>query len=409
MNPDRIAVEYVELDLIAIADTVEIDEADLRQQYEDNKANFTAPITRSTRHILLSTTGDKPEQEQLSLAESLVEQLRAGADFAELAKQYSDDTGSGQSGGDLGAVERGQMVEEFEQATFALELGEISDPVKTQFGYHIIEVTEITGAAPLEFAQVRFEIEEQLRQAEAQSLFAERLLEMRNLVFESAESLQPVAQALGLEIRTTEHFTREEGDGVAANAAVRAAAFDVTVTEDGLNSDPIEVSEGNYVALRKLDFKPAAPQELALVAEQIEAALINQRAAAAAQAAIETLQTKAQSSWEEVVAAPELRAYEYTVALIDPDLPVAADIVQKVSTMRLDVNGSSIDTLQSENGDFHLLRLKRIQPGDLSQVNDQIKEATRALVAQRNGNSVFASYLYKLNQEASKDIDEAAL
>ena len=104
-----------------------------------------------------------------------------------------------------------------------------------------------------------------------------------------------------------------------------------------------------------------------------------------------------------------LRAYEYTVALIDPDLPVAADIVQKVSTMRLDTNGASIDTLRSDNGDFHLLRLNKVQSGDLNQVSDQIKEATRALVAQRNGSSVFATYLYKLNQDVSKNIDEAAL
>ena len=409
MNPDRVSVEYVELDANVIAENIEISEDELQQQYEDNKDNFFSPESRSARHILLSTNGDKGEEAQMAQAQLLLEQLRNGGDFAELAKEFSDDTGSGAIGGDLGKIERGQMVEEFEQSAFALDVGEISEPIKTQFGYHIIEVTDISGGEPQAFAEVRFEIEEQLRESEALSLFSGQLLELRNLVFESENSLTPVAEELGLTVLSTDFFTREAGEGIAANAVVRSAAFDVTVLEDGLNSDPVEVSEGYYVALRKIDFKPAAPKELAEVSEQIKASLINQGAELAAQAAVDTLQTKAQESWDQVLADPELSSIQHTVSLIDPALPVASDIVQKVSAMRLNGNEPAIETLRSNNGDFHLIRLTKVRPGDLRQVSDEIKEATRSLVAQRNGNSLFSSYLYQLNQDVAKNINEDLL
>ena len=256
-------------DANVIAENIEISEDELQQQYEDNKDNFFSPESRSARHILLSTNGDKGEEAQMAQAQLLLEQLRNGGDFAELAKEFSDDTGSGAIGGDLGKIERGQMVEEFEQSAFALDVGEISEPIKTQFGYHIIEVTDISGGEPQAFAEVRFEIEEQLRESEALSLFSGQLLELRNLVFELRKQLNACCcKSLGLTVLSTDFFTREAGEGIAANAVVRSAAFDVTVLEDGLNSDPVEVSEGYYVALRKIDFKPAAPKELAEVSEQ---------------------------------------------------------------------------------------------------------------------------------------------
>ena len=137
--------------------------------------------------------------------------------------------------------------------------------------------------------------------------------------------------------------------------------------------------------------------------------MINQGAELAAQAAVDTLQTKAQESWDQVLADPELSSIQHTVSLIDPALPVASDIVQKVSAMRLNGNEPAIETLRSNNGDFHLIRLTKVRPGDLRQVSDEIKEATRSLVAQRNGNSLFSSYLYQLNQDVAKNINEDLL
>ncbi len=409
MDPDLISIEYVELDVNRIAENLVVDEAELRQEYENNKENFISPESRATRHILLSTSGEKSDSEQLATAQDLAAQLRDGADFAALAQQYSEDTGSAEEGGSLGDIERGQMVDEFEQAAFALEVGQISDPIETQFGYHIIEVTGVSGGVAQEFADVRFEIESQVREAQAQTEFAALLLEMRNLVFESEDSLQPVAEALGVDVLTTDFFSRDEGEGIAANGLVRQAAFDQIVVEDGLNSDPVELDEGLYVAVRKLDFKPAAPQALSDVSEQIRASLINQGAADAAKAAVESLQAKAQNSWEEVVADPELKSYQYTVSLLDEASEVSRDVIQKVSTMSLDGTEPSLDTLRVGNGDFHLIRLTSVREGDLQQVSDQVKDATRAILAQRNGASVFSSHLNYLNQAASAEVDDAAL
>ena len=409
MNPDRMSVAYVELDAGMIAEEIEISEDELLALYEDNKANFISPESRIARHILLSTTAGKSDAEQLAKAQDLLSRIKQGEDFAALAGEHSDDTASATQGGDLGPIERGIMVPEFEEAAFALGAGEISDPIKTQFGYHIIQVTEISGGVPQEFAEVRFELEDNQRQILAQEIFAGRLEEMKALVFETEGTLAPVAEALGTTVRTTDFFTRDAGEGVMANAVLREAAFAPVVAEDGLNSDPIEIAENVYVAVRKLEFQPAAPKPLAEVSEQVKELLIQTQAQAAAQAAIASLKERAQSSWSDVIADPSLTVANHTVAWADGDREITRDIMDKVSSMSLVDGQPALETLESSNGDFHVIRLSAITQGDLNSISDPIKEATRQLLAQRNGDALFNSFLQAQNQQYSAAISDDQL
>ncbi|MEO0367254.1 MAG: SurA N-terminal domain-containing protein [Pseudomonadota bacterium] len=409
MNPDRMSVEYVELDVAQLALEVEIDEDELLAAYEDDKDSFTSAETRDTRHILLSTGDGKNDADQRAKAESLVAELRAGADFASVATTQSDDTGSAARGGDLGAVELGMMVPEFEEATFAAEVGQISDPVKTQFGYHIIEVTAINGGVPQSFEEVRFELEQEQRDVLAEELLADRLEEMRNLVFETEDSLAEVAASLNTTVNTSSLFDREAGEGIASNTSIREAAFSPTVLDDNLNSDPIEIADGVFVALRKSDFQPAAAKPLDEVSTQISASLVNQRAAEAAEAAIESLKERAQQSWTEIAQDASVEIKEFDVALADSDLPVARNVIDKASSMRLDEGQPTVETLTSANGDFYVIRLKTVSEGDLATVSEQVKEATRRLVEARNGASLFTTYIDSLNQAATIGLDEELL
>ena len=409
MNPDQMSVAYVELDANAIAENVEINEDDLLALYEDNKANFISPESRVARHILLSTTGDESDAEQLAKAQELANQIKQGQDFATLAAENSDDEASANDGGNLGPIERGIMVPEFEEVAFALGEGEVSEPVKTQFGYHIIQVTEISGGVPQEFAEVRFELEDNQRQLQAAEIFAEQLEEMKALVFETEGSLQPVAEALGATVRTTGLFTRDEGEGVMANAVLREAAFGPIVLEDGLNSDPIEIAENVYVAIRKVDFIAAAPKPLAEVSEQIRESLVQAKAAELAAQAVASLKQRVESSWTDVVSDSSLNVASHTVSWIDQEPQVARDVMDKVASMQLVGGEPAIATLESSNGDFHVIRLSQVEAGDLNQVSDQVKEATRQLLAQRNGDSLFASYLYYQNQQVSAQVRDDEL
>ena len=409
MEPDRMSVEYVELDVAQIAESIEVIEDDLRAIYEDNKENYIAPESRSASHILLTTGGDESDEAQKALAESLLEQLNQGADFAELAAEYSDDPGSASQGGDLGLIQAGVMVPEFEQAAFALAEGEISAPIKTQFGYHLIQVTDVSGGEAQSFDEVRFDLAEEFRQQEAQNIFAARLEEMKNLVFESESSLEPVAQALETSIRTTDLFSRDEGEGIAANAEFRRAAFDPVVLEDDLNSDPVEIAGGVQVAVRKLDFIPSAPKPLADVEEQIRDQLTREAASEAAAAAVASLQERAQTSWDSIRSDETLKIGTYTASWIQQPADISRELMDKVSTMTMVGNEPTIETFEASNGDFHVIRLSQVMPGDLTAVSDQIKDATRRVLEDRNGSALFTSYLYQQNQIATKDIDDEAL
>jgi len=239
-DPDRMTVNYVELNIEEIAAGVTVDPEDVRSFYDDNEDSFISPETRNTRHILLSTNSSN-EDEQLAKAQDLYTQLTAGADFAALAKENSQDPGSAANGGSLGEVEPGAMVEEFDQAMFALSEGEISEPVLSQFGYHIIQVEKINGGKPQPFDEVKFDIEQDERDRIADERLLERLEQLRNLVFENSENLKAVAEEMDLELQTSEIFSQTNGSGIAANEAIRTAAFSEQVAIDGINSEPIEL------------------------------------------------------------------------------------------------------------------------------------------------------------------------
>ncbi|GGZ99986.1 peptidylprolyl isomerase [Arenicella chitinivorans] len=408
-NPDRVSVEYVELDIQRVAEGIEIEEAVLQEAYESYKSGYESDETRTTRHILLSTNDGESEAAQLAKAEELVTQLRQGADFATLATENSDDPGSASNGGSLGDVERGEMVPEFDEKTFALTEGEISDPVKTQFGYHIIQVEKINATEPEPFAAKRFELqeEEQLRLAEER--VAELAEQMRNLLFENPESLAKAAEMAELEVRSSDLFSRTEGTGIASNEVVREAAFSDAVLTDGYNSELIELTDGVYLALRKKEFNSAAPKQLDEVRAQIKSALINERAIALAKQTGDDLLARANSDWSSLAQDSAVKVETYTVSMLDTERKVSPAVMSEVIKMRLDDTATKVKSFTGLNGDFHIVRLTQIAPGDLANVSDAIKDATRRILRQRNGTAMVEAYIDGLSDQLNLEINEDLL
>jgi len=234
MEPDRASVSYVSLDIETLSKEVELNAADVQSLYDDNQARYRLAESREVRHILLS---DGSDSEQLEKAQSLIEQLNGGTDFAELAKEHSKDPGSASNGGSLGEIDPGAMVPEFDQAAFSLAKDVISKPIKTQFGYHILKVDKIIGGTLQPFDEVKADIETSERQRLAQDIMSQRVELLRNLVFEQPESLEGVATELGLTIQKTELFARDEaGQGILENDNIRNAAFSDQVLVEGYNS-----------------------------------------------------------------------------------------------------------------------------------------------------------------------------
>ena len=409
MEPEKTSISYVELSLEQILPEVSVDEEDLRAAYEENAASYVSQEKRAARHILLSTNNDEDEDAQEVKAEELVTQLRAGADFAELARANSQDPGSAANGGDLGIVERGQMVPEFEEATFALEKDAISDPVKSQFGYHIIQVLDIETPEQQSFEEVRADLEREERQRLAEETLLERLDEMRNLAYEQPDELAGLAEALSLQVYETALFDRNSGVGIASNRVFREAAFSEEVQVDEINSEPLELQEGQYVVMRKLNYRPSQPQNLEVVSERIESILMDQKAAEAAASEGQRLADRAELNWSSLADEEDLEIVTHTVSLADTERKVSSQVLEKIASMRLPGGTPEVATIEAFNGDVHIVRLTKIAPGDVNTLSEQIKDSTRRLVAQRNGQSLVVTYLDSLRDKLAPQINNDLL
>ncbi|MEM1089608.1 MAG: SurA N-terminal domain-containing protein [Pseudomonadota bacterium] len=252
-NPETVIIEYVLLSSANLTTDLEISESSLKARYDTQKGRFVIPERRRTSHILIEV-GENAPAEELQAAEARAAEAaaraRAGEDFAELAKELSDDIGSAQAGGDLGWIERDVMVEAFEQALFAMEVGSISDPVNTAFGFHVINLLEVEESRGKTFEEAREELTAEYRETELERLYLEQQDRLYDLSYEDSGSLQTAADSLGLEIQTSEPFSRTGGAGVTANQQVIQAAYADQVLLEGSNSDPISLSETETIVLR---------------------------------------------------------------------------------------------------------------------------------------------------------------
>jgi len=268
MMPEKIKVDYVEITSEALADTVSVDESQVKKMYDDYVASASGREERKARHILIQTDDDKAAAK--AKIESIKQELAQGADFAGLAKKYSQDSGSASQGGDLGWVASGEMVKPFEQALFEMKKGSVSDIVETQFGYHLIELDDIRSEAVAPYDVKRYEFEDELKAEAAASMFYDLSERLASTAYENPSSLDAVVDALDLKVKTSDYFTRNSGEGIAANEKLRNVAFSSAVLEQGSNSDIIEINPKHVVVLRLNEHVPATAIPLETVSTKIE-------------------------------------------------------------------------------------------------------------------------------------------
>jgi len=299
---ESIDVQLLALTLDDVARQISVPPAELQSYYEQNRASFTEPEQRRASHILL-TVGEggsaKDKDAARKLAQELLARIKARPDdFAKLAQEYSKDPGSAAKGGDLGFFGRGMMVKPFEEAAFGLKPGDTSDIVESEFGLHLIRVSEVKGGAVAPFEQVRGKIEATFRQQQAQKKFAEAAEQFTNIVYEQSDSLQPAADKLGLKIQTIANVTRDGVPRGAPGAALLpAAAVQALFADDALgkkrNIAAVEAGGGTLVSARVVEHRPARLRPLEEVSPQIRERLVREQAARlareAANAAAEAL------------------------------------------------------------------------------------------------------------------------
>jgi len=271
-SPEQVALDYVELNAADIAVPGDVDDATLKARYEEQKARYTVPEQRLASHILVKADKNA-DADALKVAQAKAEELakaaRAGQDFAEIAKASSDDLGSKQQGGDLGWLEQGATQAAFETALFKLEDGQISDPVRTDDGFHVIKLREVRAGSVKVFEAVRDDLAKEYLESERERLYSDRAGRLNDLVYQNQSSLQPAADALDLKVQRTPLFARGGGTGIAANPEVLKRAFSEAVLAEGNNSDPIDVGPNHVVVIRIAEHKPKAARPLAEVRDQV--------------------------------------------------------------------------------------------------------------------------------------------
>lgn len=285
--PEQASIEYVVLDLAAAQQGITVSEADLKAYYEQNLPRMGRPEERRASHILVAVPkGASPEDraKAKAKADELLAQVRKAPDsFADVAKKNSQDPGSAAQGGDLDFFARGAMTKPFEDAAFALKnKGDISDLVETEFGYHIIRLTDIKADKPKTFEEVRPQLEAQMKREQAQKKYAEAAETFSNTVYEQSDSLKPVAEKLKLEIRTAPAVVRNPPPGTAgplANPKFLAALFAPDAVERKRNTEAVEFGPNQMVSGRIVQYQPARTRPFEEVQAQVREQVVAAKAA----------------------------------------------------------------------------------------------------------------------------------
>ena len=279
--PEQVRIDYIDLSLEAIKLSIEVDEEDVIARYQENLDQYTTPEFREASHILITVSEDVDEVAARARIDDIRARIVSGESFADLAREASQDPVSAAEGGSLGEVGKGDMVPTFEAALFALEVGELSQPVKTGFGWHLIEVQSVRGGESELFENVRDTLEDEIRSEQAEAQIYDLVESVANLAYEQPDSLDPVVEQLDVPLQTSGWFDRASGPGIAAENRVRTTAFSDEVLEQGLNSEAVELGNERVVFLRVRERKPARVRDLDEVRDQIRSELIREQLAQA--------------------------------------------------------------------------------------------------------------------------------
>jgi len=275
-TPEQVSVEYVELSLDDLAKKVVVTDEKLKAYYDDQKEQYTAPERRKISHILIAINDKVNEKQALEKALKAKQDL-ANKDFTVVASEVSDDKVTAKKSGDLGLFNLGTMEKAFEDAASSLKQGEISNPVRSAFGYHLIKVTELVPGNVKSFDSVKTDVTKAYQKAQAENAFYEAGEKLTEMSYEHPDNLQTVADNLGIIVQKSSLFTKDKGEGIASDEKIRNAAFSEEVLQ-GNNSAPIEQAGERLVVLRLLEHKIAAKKEIAEVKGTIVTELVKQKA-----------------------------------------------------------------------------------------------------------------------------------
>jgi peptidyl-prolyl cis-trans isomerase D len=372
MTPEQVKIDYIELSLDTIKQAIEVDESEIEARYRENLEAYTTPEFREASHILITVDEETDDATALQQISDIRARIENGESFEALAKEFSQDPGSASDGGNLGEIGRGDMVPTFEAALFALQPNELSEPVKTGFGWHLIQLHSISGGVSQPYDSVKAELEDEIKSERAEVQIYELVERVANVVYEQSDSLEPAAEQFDLPLRSSDWFDRFNGSGIAAQAAIRELAFSDEIKQQAVNSEAIQLDDERVVFIRLNDSRPAQTQPLDQVKDRVRAELISQkqseRSLRAGNEALEGLRSG--KSLEDL-------AEEWSMPVIDhgfvgrAQADVDAEILRRVFSMPKPEQGLVYDGLSQNGGEYVIIELSAVLSNDEAQENGE--------------------------------------
>ena len=393
MTPDQVVIDYLELKKSSFFDQVTVKDDELQAAYEKETANLAEQ--RRAAHILIEVNDKVTEAQAKAKIEEIQARLAKGEKFEALAKEFSQDPGSANNGGDLGFAGPGVYDPDFETALYGLKQDQVSTPVRTTFGWHLIKLLGVEAPEVPSFASLKDKLTRELKAQQVEQRFVEATKQLEDAAFEASDLAQP-ASDLKLTVHTSAPFGREGGEGVAANRAVITAAFSPEVLDEGANSTAIELDPETVIVLRAKEHRKPEQLPLASVETAIRAQLVKEHASAAAKTKAEELVT----SLRDGKTAIDSLGWKVTEAATRGQEGVEPAVLQALFRMPKPAakDKPSFDSVTLPDGSLVIVRLNGVN--EAAAPTDEEKAEYRRFLASRVGQQDFAAYRKQLESEA---------
>ena len=414
-QPEQVSLEYLEINGATLPVTASADEAALRKRYEAEKSRFMSPEQRVVAHILIAADAGADAATQKKAEEkaaALAKQAREGADFAALARANSEDPGSKDAGGELPPFAKdGSMVKPFEDAAFAMQAGEIRGPVKSDFGYHVLQLMQIHPGTGRSFEDVRSELAAEEAGSERERAYNDLAGKVVNETLKNPTALAPAAEATGLPLQKVGPFSRNAPQGIAMVPAVLRAAFSDTLVQDGTISDPIEITPNHSVVIRVSQHTPEQALPLEKARDAVVLAIRADRQEKAAQAAADALVARVQKgeSLAAVAAADGLRFNELPGLRRGMPMPTA-EANEAIFAAGRPAEGKAIaGKVALGDGAYAIFTINKVTEGAIADMPAEERANMQQQLMQLNGGIATQAYVDALRKRFKVKVFEERL
>ena len=397
---ESLIIEYVLLDKSTIFAELETDVAELRQQYELERSEFEGSSEKRASHILFEVGNTNSEDVAIELAADTKSRIDAGEEFSDLAMELSIDAVSAEEGGDIGFTDGTAFPVEIEEALNLLELNEVSSPVVSEFGVHLVKLTQAEDNSFPDFEEARDRIERELTNSEVERLYSERLQDLANLAFETGDLLT-IEEQLALDIRETEPTPRSGGTGIFSNLELVNAAYSDEVLLDGNNSDVVELSDSQSAVVRALTYREASVLPL----EEVEAEIAVILRTEMERNSVQELGSELVSALEENLPIDELLA-ENDLQWIEElevernSFAVNREIVNEVFSLPVPDNELNRSDITLSNDTFVVIELTQVNEGSVDAIPEEQVTTLIESVKTDLGNNDFQAYMSSLRESS---------